>query len=340
MKAVMTLEDGTMYEGRSYGAEGEVAGEVMFNTQVIGYQEILTDPANRGRIVVMGYPHIGNYGINARCYESDNAQASAMVVKEFSKIYSNWQAQGSLGDFMKKNNIIGIEGIDTRSLTVHLRDNGEMRGIISTKDFKKASLVKKAKEYKSPKLAEGTAASSAKKGKDGESKSQTVIINIGLNNSTLARYPGAVIMPGDSAAEKILAGQPQLVVISGGPGDPRSLEKLSKEIKKLIGQVDICGIQNGACLLALALGGTVYRMKVGHHGMNIPVVKPASGEGEITTQNHSYGVDKLPRDVKTVYVNLNDKTIEAFATKDGRCRGTLYYPLDERGKLAPDYKFV
>ena len=152
MKAILVLEDGTIFEGTSFGAEGEAAGEVIFNTQVVGFQEIMTDPAYKNRIIAFGYPHIGNVGINERSNESDQAHATAFVIKEYSKVYSNWQAKGSMEDFMKKNNVIGIEGIDTRALTVYIRDNGEMKGIVSTKDFSKDSLVKKAKAYEAPDL--------------------------------------------------------------------------------------------------------------------------------------------------------------------------------------------
>ena len=335
MKAVLALEDGTMFEGISFGAEGEVAGEVVFNTQVVGYQEILTDPAYGKQIVVMGYPHIGNVGINERSNESESAQASALIVKECSKVYSNWQAKGSLGDFMKKHKVIGIEGIDTRALTIHIRDNGEMKGIVSTKDFNKESLIKKAKAYKGPGLLAGY---SVPEGKSGSA--DVVIIDLGVNNSTLSKYKNALRVSYDTSAEKILAKKPKQVVISSGAGDPRELTGLVKEIKKLIGSVPVYGIQNGACVLAEALGCTISKMKVGHHGVNHPVVDPKSGRGEISVQNHSFGIDKVPVGVKVVHVNLNDKTIEKFQSKDGSCVGTLYFPIDERGKLDPGYKKV
>ena len=339
-KAILALEDGTIFEGESFGAAGESIGEVIFNTQVVGYQEILTDPACRKQIIVMGYPHIGNYGINDRGNESDKAHASALIVKENSQIYSNWQAKGSLEDFMKKNKVIGITGIDTRSLVVHIRDSGEMKGIVSTEDFDKKSLIKKAKAYiLTPPLdfARGTPLHEMERGIKGV---RCVIINLGVNNSTLSRFPKAVLVPYDTSADKILELTPEQVVISGGPGDPRILTRLIEEVKKLIGKVKIYGIQNGACILALALGCSVYRMKVGHHGVNHPVVDPKTGKGEISVQNHSYGIDKISQDVDIIQVNLNDKTIEKIESKDGNCVGTLYYPIDERGKLPPDYKYV
>ncbi|MCX5725718.1 MAG: glutamine-hydrolyzing carbamoyl-phosphate synthase small subunit [Candidatus Saganbacteria bacterium] len=345
MKAIIALEDGTAFEGTSFGAEGEVVGEVVFNTQVVGYQEILTDPSYRKQIIVMGYPHIGNYGINDRCNESGSTHASALVIKENSKIYSNWQAKGSLEDFMKKNKVIGIEGVDTRALVVHIRDNGEMRGVVSTKDFDKETLVKKAKAYRSPDLAEEIKSQipnpkSQTNPKSQFTNSKTVIINLGVNNSTLSKFEGALIVPYDISAEKILEMGPEQVVISSGPGDPRMLSGLVGEVKKLIMKVPIYGIQNGACVLALALGCTVYRMKAGHHGVNHPVVDPKTGKGEISAQNHSYGIEKVPENVEAVHVNLNDKTIEKFKTKDGKCVGTLYFPIDERSKLDPDYQYV
>ncbi|MBU0501896.1 MAG: glutamine-hydrolyzing carbamoyl-phosphate synthase small subunit [bacterium] len=339
MNAILVLEDGTMFEGISFGAEGEAVGEVIFNTQVVGFQEILTDPAYANQIVAFGYPHVGNAGINDRSFESDKAYASAFVVKEYSKMYSNWQAKESLGDYMKKNKVIGIEGIDTRALTVHIRENGEMRGIVSTKEFDKEKLVAKAKEYSGAKY-EIRSSKPETNSNSPNSKPKTVIINLGVNKSTLAKYPESQVVSADTSAEEILKLKPEKVVISSGPGDPTRFTALVEEVKKLIGKVPIYGIQNGACVLALALDCTVSRMKVGHHGVNHPVVDPKSGRGEISVQNHSYDVDRLASGMKVVRENLNDKTIEEFKTKDGMCVGTLYFPIDERGKLAPGYKRV
>lgn len=348
MKAKLVLEDGTIFEGESFGAEGEKVGEVIFNTQIIGYQEILTDPAYASQIVAMGYPHIGNYGINDRLFESDATHALALVVKEYSKVYSNWQAKGSLDEFMKKHGVIGIEGVDTRDLTLHIRDNGEMKGIVSTKDLDSKSLAKKVKSLTPAPLSakrRGEVPNEKQKipsPQSGEGKKgmRSVIVNLGVNNSTLAKYPGARLVSFDITAEKIMEMKPQEVIISSGPGDPRRLTDLAAELKQLVGKVKIYGIQNGACVLALALGCSVNRMKVGHHGMNHPVVEPKSGRGEISTQNHSYGIEKMPAGIQTVHVNLNDGTIEKFQTKDGLCVGTLYFPIDERSKLAPGYKYV
>ncbi len=334
MKAIVALEDGTVFEGTSFGAEGEVVGEVIFNTQVVGFQEILTDPAYSGQLVAIGYPHIGNVGINDRSNESNSTHVSALIVKEYSKLYSNWQGKESFGDFMKKNNVIGIEGIDTRALTVHIRENGEMKGIVSTKAFSKDNLVKKAKAFTTPDLQPATSNFKA------NSKSETLIINLGVNNSTLAKFPGAKKVAYNTNAEKILASKPEQVVISSGPGDPTKLTGLVEEVKKLIGKVPIYGIQNGACVLAQALGCEVYKMKVGHHGVNLPVVDPKTGRGEISVQNHSYGIKEAAKGIKIVHVNLNDKTIEKFQSKDGSCVGTLYSPIDERGKLEKSYRRV
>jgi carbamoyl-phosphate synthase small subunit len=333
-KAVLVLEDGTVFEGRSFGAEGEKAGAAIFNTQILGYQEILTDPAYLDQLVVMGYPHIGNYGINDRCFESDSTHASALIIKEYSKIYSNWQANGSLADFMKKNNIIGIEGVDTRAVTIHLRDHGEMKGIVSTQEFEVESLVKKTRAH----IASRQKIPNPKS--ETNPKSKITIINLGINNSTLARFPGASVVSSDIAVEKVLEGNPEQIVISSGPGDPRELKELVGEVKKLVGKVPIYGIQNGACVLAAALGCSIYKMKVGHHGMNIPVVDPATGRGEISAQNHSYGIEKVPPGIEIAHINLNDKTIEKIRTKDGSCVATLYFPIDERAKLPKDYKLV
>ena len=335
-RAILLLADGTQFEGSSFGAEGEKIGEVIFNTQIIGWQEMLTDPSYSQKIINIGYPHVGNYGINDRLNESDSTHAFALIVKEYSNIYSNWQAKGSLADFMKKNGVIGIEGIDTRALTIHIRDHGEMRGIVSTKTFNPKELMDKIKVYKfeilNTKFETNT--------KSQNTKSKTVLIDIGVNNSTKARFSEAKIVGADITAEKIIATGAEEVVVSSGPGDPREFKSLVKEVEKLVGKVKIYGIQNGACVLALALGGSVYKMKIGHHGMNIPVVDPKSGRGEISAQNHSFGVEGRGTGVEVVHVNLNDKTIEAFKTKDGKCIGTLYFPIDERSKLPKGYKLV
>jgi carbamoyl-phosphate synthase small subunit len=232
---------------------------------------------------------------------------------------------------MKKDKVLGLTGIDTRSLTLHLRDKGELRGIVSTKDFNKQSLIAKAQKHTRP-VYRSTVKNTG--------KSKVTIIDLGINQSTLACYEGARIVSEEATAEKILSGGTEQVVISSGPGDPTALPKLVEEIKQLIGKVKIYGIQNGACLLAQAMGGKVYRMKVGHHGANQPVVDPKTGQGEISWQNHSYGVESLPAKVKVVHVNLNDQTIEKFQSQDGSCVGTLYFPIDQRGKLDPGYKYV
>jgi carbamoyl-phosphate synthase small subunit len=339
-KAILVLEDGTVFHGTSFGAEGEVAGEVVFNTQVVGYQEILTDPSYRKQIVAMGYPQIGNYGINDRCNESDQTHASALVVKENSRIYSNWQAKGSLEDFMKQNNVIGIEGVDTRALVVHIRDHGEMKGIISTKEFDTGKLIQRAKEYVVPNLTEEILNPKSEILNKSKTQNSKVVINLGVNKSTLLKFEGAKVVAYDTAAEAILEMQPEQVIVSSGPGDPTKLAKTIDTVKKLIGKTSIFGIQNGACVLALALGCKVSKMKVGHHGVNHPVVDPKTGKGEISAQNHSFGIDEVPAGVKVKHVNLNDKTIEKIESKDGTCVGTLYFMIDERGKLPKDYKLV
>jgi len=335
MKAILVLEDGKVFKGTAYGAEGEAVGDVIFNTQVVGFQEILTDPAYKNQIVAFGYPHVGNAGINDQSHESDSTHVSAFVVKEFSKIYSNWQGKESFEDFMKRNKVIGMEGVDTRAVTLYIRDNGEMKGIISTRDFSEKSLLEKIKNYSAPNLT-----SLVQRKGTHKKEAKEILIDLGVNNSVLKKFPKAAVVSYKTTAEEILERGPEQVIISSGPGDPTKLDKLISEVEKLVGKVPIYGIQNGAIVLAMALGCTVSRMKVGHHGVNHPVVDPKSGSGEISVQNHSYGIDKVPASVKVVHVNLNDKTIEKFETKDGQCVGTLYFPIDERGKLDKGYKPV
>jgi carbamoyl-phosphate synthase small subunit len=292
----------------------------------------------------MGYPLIGNYGINDRCNESEKGQAAALIVKENSRVFSNWQAKASLADFMREHKIIGIEGIDTQALTVYLRDHGEMRAVVSTECFEKNELVKKAKASVAPSLAEREFQISNPKFQiNSKSKNQNpnmVLVNLGVNNSLLNKYPGVKVLPFDASAEEILKSEPEQVIISSGPGDPTKLSGTIETVKQLVGKVSLYGIQNGACVLALALGCEVSRMQVGHHGVNYPVVDPKTGKGEISVQNHSYGVDRLAGGMSAFHVNLNDKTIEGFRTKDNKCIGTLYFPIDERAKLPVGYQYV
>jgi len=237
---------------------------------------------------------------------------------------------------MKKHGVIGIEGIDTRALTIHLRDHGEMRGVVSTKDFDKDEMIEQARKYQPPEFKPEIRNSKS----ETSSKSKITIINLGVNKSTTAKFPEANIISYDISAEKILKDAPEQVIISSGPGDPTKAGLLIEEIKKLIGRTKLYGIQNGGLVLAQALGCTVSRMKVGHHGMNIPVVDPKTGRGEISVQNHSFMINKVPDKIEIVHVNLNDKTIEKIRTKDSSCEASLYFPIDERGKLPHGYKVV
>jgi carbamoyl-phosphate synthase small subunit len=219
-----------------------------------------------------------------------------------------------------------------------------MRAVVSTQCFEKNELVKKAKACVLPNLAEMKFQIPNPKSQiNSKSKTQNpniVLINLGVNNSLLNKYPGAEVVAADTLAEEILAKKPEQVVISSGPGDPGRLTTVIDEVKKLVGKVPIYGVQNGACVLAAALGCTIYKMKVGHHGVNYPVVDPETGKGEISVQNHSFGVEKLAAGVKVFHVNLNDKTIEGFKSSDGKCVGTLYFPVDERAKLPAGYQYV
>lgn len=325
-KAVLILEDGTIFEGQSFGALGEKRGEVVFHTGVVGYQELLTDPYYQGKILVMSYPLIGNYGIYDKGYESDRVQAQGLVVKENSKTYSNWQATGSLEDFMKKYDLVGIEGIDTRALVIHLRENGQMQGVISTEDFNTErnwnktvpaeDLVEKVTTKKSYTLGKGQ---------------KVVLINLGVPKSLIqklvAENCAVTVVPAKTSADNIFELNPKRVVLAGGPGDPRALDYVTVEVKKLLGKKPISGISLGTLILAQALGASVRPMKIGHHGVNQSVKNIKTGKAEVTVQNHNYVIDgdSIPKDLEITEINLNDDSIEGFCSQKYEADGVMYF---------------
>jgi len=317
-KAILLLEDGTSFSGSSYAASGEVIGQVIINTAVVGYQEMLTDPANAGKILVLTYPLIGNYGTNDKFSESDKIWASGLVIKEHSRIYSNWQAQGCLEDFLKRYNTPAISGVDTRTLTVHIRNKGEMLGIISAKDFQKESLLEKLRDFKSRGERSFLGEFQARQEKiKGTANKKIVLINLGISRGILNQLQKAgfdiTMVPHDISLSELMRLAPRGVIISPGPEQDPGLDKTVDTVSKLVGKLPLLGLVTGHEVLARALGAKIKKMKLGHHGVNYPVIKPGSLKGEITVQNHSFMVDEgsLPKkDIEIAERNLNDQSVE------------------------------
>lgn len=343
MKAVLALEDGSIYEGQAFGGSGETSGEIVFNTSMTGYQEILTDPSYAGQIVVMTYPHIGNYGINSQDYESDRPYLKGFVVRELSATYSNWRAEGSLADFLKRYNIIGIQGIDTRALTKKIRTKGAMRAIISTiNHLNRRELVEKAQ--KAPTLVGKDLVSQVSTNKadtfTGNSflknkrsrVYKVVALDFGIKTNILKSLTNldcrVYMVPAKTSYKDILAYDPDGIFLSNGPGDPAAVTYAIETIKKLIGKKPIFGICLGHQLLALALGGKTYKLKFGHHGGNHPVKNLETQKVEITAQNHGFAVDldSLGDKVKLTHVNLNDQTVEGFKCLNYPAFSVQYHP--------------
>ncbi len=321
MRAKLALEDGRVFTGFSFGASGEREGEVVFNTSMAGYQEILTDPSYRGQIVTMTYPLIGNYGINYEDVESERPQVSGFVVKECSRIASNWRSQKELGRYLRENNIIGIEGVDTRALTRHIRLQGAMRAVISTDDLDDRSLVNKAKS--SPGLLgrdlvrEVTSDRVIHWSKQG--RYRVVVIDCGVKYNILRELVNnecqVIVVPAKTKADQIRKLRPDGILLSNGPGDPQGIPYVVNTIKEFIGKMPIFGICLGHQIIGLALGGTTYKLKFGHHGGNHPVKDLCTGKVAITVQNHGFCVDidsLNKKEIEITHINLNDNTLEGM----------------------------
>jgi len=346
-KALLVLEDGKFFEGYSFGAEGETSGEVVFNTSMMGYQEILTDPSYKGQIVTMTYPLIGNYGANNEDFESPKPWVEGFIVREYSKVHSNWRAKKSLDEFLKEHGIIGIEGIDTRALTKHIRLQGAMKGVISTTDRDINNLVKKAKSCPGVIGQDLVKDVSCKKNwswkKEGTYK--VVVIDCGVKYSILreiARFNCRVeVVPAETEAGEIMKFQPDGIIFSNGPGDPSAIPYLVKTAKKLIGKLPIFGICLGHQVLGQALGGKTYKLKFGHHGGNHPVKDLRTGKIAITVQNHGFcvDIDSLPEEVEITHINLYDNTLEGIRHRELPLFSVQFHPEASPGPHDATYLF-
>lgn len=339
-----------MFKGRSFGADGEAFGEMVFNTSMSGYQEILTDPSYAGQIVAMTYPLIGNYGVNAEDVESRRPWVEGFVVREASRVRSNFRSTASLQDYLKQNNIVGIEQIDTRALVRHIRDKGAMRSGISTIDTDADSLLKKIldqPEMQNRELASFvTVENHYEYPASADEKFHIVAYDFGVKTNSLrefAKYGCRVtVVPTTTPADEVLALKPDGIFLSNGPGDPASMTKVVDEIKKLAAsETPMFGICLGHQLLGEALGGKTYKLKFGHRGGNQPIKDLITGKIEITSHNHGFAVDadSLPSDVEVTHINLNDQTVAGLRHKTLPVFSVQYHPESAPGPHDSEYLF-
>jgi len=341
--ALLVLEDGTTFRGRRFGAPGDAIGEVVFNTSMAGYQEIITDPSYAGQVVVMTYPMIGNYGITPEDFESRRAFLAGLVVKEVSRIPSNWRHDRSLADYLLAQGIPGLCDIDTRALVRHLRERGALRGVIA--DATRAPDALQARALAHPAMAGSDLASTVSQGEayrwgeptfthaaPGQSRFNVVVYDFGAKHNILRhlvdRGCQVDVVPAKTPAAEILARKPDGVLLSNGPGDPEPVQYAVENIRALMGKVPLFGICLGHQLLSLAAGGKTYKLKFGHRGGNHPVMDLATRKVEITSHNHGFSVagDSLPSNVEVTHLNLNDQTVEGIRLRDVPAFSVQYHP--------------
>ncbi|MGF1581231.1 MAG: glutamine-hydrolyzing carbamoyl-phosphate synthase small subunit [Gemmataceae bacterium] len=359
--AKLALEDGTIYSGQAFGATGETVGEVVFNTSMTGYQEVLTDPSYKGQIVTMTYPLIGNYGVNEEDRESAHPQVEGFIVRELTKSPSNFRSVEGLHEYLARHNIMGLAGIDTRGLVKRLRIHGVLRGVISTTDLDEVSLVQKARmapdivgrDLVREVLPERS--SSWEKGYESsfasellpsrEVRHHVVALDFGMKwnipRSLVQVGCKVTVVPGSTPACEILAMNPDGIFLSNGPGDPEAVEYGINTIRELIGSKPIFGICLGHQLTCLALGAKTYKLRFGHRGANQPVLNKLSGHVEITTQNHGFAVDpnSLPPEVEQTHINLNDNTNEGIRHTQHHLFSVQYHPEACAGPHDSSYLF-
>ena len=349
MKARLILEDGAVYHGRSFGADEEVFGEIVFNTSMSGYQEIITDLSYAGQILLMTYPHIGNYGVNSEDMESDAPALNGLILRELCEHPSNHRSESTLDDFLETHNIPGLQGIDTRSLTRRIRDVGAMRSMITSSKLPDDELISKVKS--SDKMTGSELASSVSSNEvrpfGGEGSAFNIaVIDYGIKGNIvkelIKRECSGNIFPATVSAEKIIESKPDGVLLSNGPGDPAAVDYAIECIKELLSYVPLFGICLGHQLLAHAMGAKTYKLKFGHRGANHPVLDKLTGKVEITVQNHGFAVstDSVDGDEMVItHVNLNDGTVEGLRHRQLPLFSVQYHPEAAPGPHDSRYLF-
>ncbi len=363
-ETILALEDGRYFRGRGVGSRAEVSGEVVFNTGLTGYQEIFTDPSYSGQIVVLTYPHIGNYGTNAEDNESTKPYIEGLAVREFSQVAGNWRSDERADDFLAKRGIPIIAEIDTRALVRHIREQGSLRGVISSIESDPRKLVERARRI--PKmagqdLATGVSTAQAYEWDNGvepclpseiltpetPGKHHVAAYDFGIKRNILRQLAAfgarVTVVPAGTSADDVLALKPDGVFVSNGPGDPQPLQRPTAEIRRLVGRVPIFGICLGLQVLGQALGGKTYKLKFGHHGCNHPVLNTLTNKVEITSQNHGFALDLDSLDaaeIELTHVNLNDRTVEGFRSRKDPLFCVQYHPEAAPGPHDSRYLFA
>ena len=361
MRAKLALQDGTVFTGESFGATGEKVGEAVFNTSITGYQEILTDPSYKGQTVVMTYPLIGNYGVNEEDIESSGPQVEGFVVRELSRVVSNFRATTSLEDYLAKHGVIGLQGVDTRAIVRKIRIEGAMMSVLSTVDLDDESLVRKARaappmtgrdlvpDVTTAKPYGWDEAFLSKFSQPADvqpPRFSVVAIDYGVKRNILRNLRAAgckvLVVPATMPAEDILTMKPDGVFLSNGPGDPAAVTYGIECVRKLVGRVPIFGICLGHQITGLALGGRTFKLKFGHRGGNQPVKVLETGKVEITAQNHGFAVDAdslSAAGVEVTHINLNDQTVEGLRHRELPVFSVQYHPEASPGPHDTTYLF-
>ena len=328
MKCKLILEDGTVFEGKAFGYTKDVAGEVVFNTSMAGYEELLTDPTYRGQFLTMTYPLVGNYGINLEDVESDGVHAKALIVRNKCDSPNNFRCEMDLDTYMRQNKVVGIEGIDTRALTKMITKKGTMKAAIIHEDLNEEQIKEMYESVCEKELVKEVTTKEVKK-IDGTGR-RLAVLDLGVKNSVIAAFKeygcDITIVPAETSAEKILSLNPDLVLVSNGPGNPEEACFAVETAKKIIGKKPLVGIGLGHQVIALALGGKTGKLPFGHRGANIPVRCEADGKVLITTQHGGYTVKEIPENTEVTYRSLNDGTVDGLSHKELPVMGVQFVP--------------